>query len=191
MLTDLFASGGVPHSVTQSSFANPCTPLAAANGSGPGFDSGLQQAKQFSITITDDSTRMFLVFYVYKKRAEASSLAIWFHCKQQTHCGLGMVGAINAPASGQFSFSAFQSAAKAIGSNEATVCFLMYSIALVTDDPHRRRTTDQSPAVSVLLLARRPPTRRPPLAAPHHRLHPAAHPPVRRARALVLQRARA
>ena len=47
----------IPHSVTQSSFADPCTALTAQNGSGPGFDSGLQTNKQFSITITDDSTR--------------------------------------------------------------------------------------------------------------------------------------
>ena len=49
--------------------------------------------------------------------------AIWFHCKQVTHCGLGMVGSINAPSSGQYTFQAFQAAAKAIGSNEKTVCF--------------------------------------------------------------------
>jgi len=91
----------VAHSVTQSSFANPCTYLAA-NGSAPaGFDSGLTQATQFTITITNDQR------------------PIWFYCKAGKHCGQGMVGAINAPASGN-TFSAFRSAALAIGSSQAS-----------------------------------------------------------------------
>jgi plastocyanin len=90
----------VAHSVTQSSFANPCTYLAA-NGSAPaGFDSGLNtEGKQFSITITDDAK------------------PIWFYCKQAKHCGAGMVGAINAPTTGN-TFTNFQAAAMAIGSNQ-------------------------------------------------------------------------
>ncbi|KAI0060888.1 hypothetical protein BV25DRAFT_912006 [Artomyces pyxidatus] len=90
------------HSVTQSSFADPCTYLAAANGSSGGFDSGLQNSVQFTINITDDTK------------------PIWFHCKAPLHCGLGMVGSINAPATGTNTFSAFQAAAMAIGSNEKT-----------------------------------------------------------------------
>ncbi|KAA1471232.1 hypothetical protein DENSPDRAFT_837180 [Dentipellis sp. KUC8613] len=91
------------HSVTQSSFANPCTPLQASGSQPAGFDSGLQASKQFTIQITDDS------------------VPIWFFCKQVTHCGLGMVGSINAPASGNNTFDAFKAAAVAIGSNEQTV----------------------------------------------------------------------
>ena len=45
------------HSVTQSSFAAPCTYLAAANGSSGGFDSGIQTSKQFTIQITNDQER--------------------------------------------------------------------------------------------------------------------------------------
>jgi plastocyanin len=97
-----FFQPGTQHSVTQSSFAEPCTFLAAANGSSGGFDSGLVDAVQFSITITDDTQ------------------PIWFHCKQVTHCGLGMVGSINAPTTGNNTFSAFMSAALAIGGNEKT-----------------------------------------------------------------------
>lgn len=52
-------SGALAHSVTQSSFAEPCTYLAAANGSSGGFDSGLQTAVQFTINITNDQERMF------------------------------------------------------------------------------------------------------------------------------------
>ena len=45
----------------------------------------------------------------------ACMTAIWFHCKQlapQPHCTAGMVGGINVPGSGQFSFAAFQQAAE-------------------------------------------------------------------------------
>jgi len=100
IVTFYFPSAGT-HSVTQSSFANPCTYLTA-NGSAPaGFDSGLTQATQFTITITNDQR------------------PIWFYCKAGKHCGSGMVGAINAPASGN-TFSAFRSAALAIGDSQAS-----------------------------------------------------------------------
>ncbi|KAI0303393.1 hypothetical protein B0F90DRAFT_1584144, partial [Multifurca ochricompacta] len=101
VVTFTFPSAG-PHSVTQSTFANPCTYLAAAGSSPGGFDSGLQESKQFSIKITNDQE------------------PIWFYCKAAIHCGLGMVGSINAPSSGNTG-AAFLAAAKAIGSNEKTV----------------------------------------------------------------------
>jgi len=97
-----FPNNGVTHSVTQSSFAAPCTYLAAnttANTTG-GFDSGLVENVVFTINITDTQP-------------------IWFHCKQVTHCGMGMVGSINAPATGN-TFDSFHTAALAIGSNEVT-----------------------------------------------------------------------
>jgi len=95
-----FKFSGIPgnHSVTQSSFADPCDPLAG------GFDSGFvyiptseTEIPEFNITITDDSK------------------PIWFYCKQlkpTAHCIDGMVGAINAPSTGN-TFASFQSAAKA------------------------------------------------------------------------------
>lgn len=90
-----------PHSVTQSSFADPCTFLQANSSAntGAGFDSGLQSATTFTINVTDSSP-------------------IWFHCKQITHCGMGMVGSINAPTNGSNTFDAFMSAAKNIGTSE-------------------------------------------------------------------------
>jgi len=100
VVTYYFSDAGA-HSVTQSSFSAPCTYLAANGSDGPGFDSGLQQAVQFSINITNDQE------------------PIWYHCKQVGHCGMGMVGAINAPATGN-TFAAFQNAAKAIGASEQT-----------------------------------------------------------------------
>jgi len=95
-----FQFSGIPgnHSVTQSSFANPCQPLAG------GFDSGWVQIlnneteiPEFNVTITNDSK------------------PLWFYCKQLSkspHCIAGMVGAINAPVTGN-TFAAFQTAARA------------------------------------------------------------------------------
>ncbi|KAJ6596326.1 hypothetical protein DFH09DRAFT_973460 [Mycena vulgaris] len=74
---------GLPgnHSVTQSSFTDPCQPLAG------GFDSGwvfvnesLPSPPEWNLTITDDEK------------------PIWFYCKQllkAPHCNAGMVGVIN------------------------------------------------------------------------------------------------
>jgi len=102
LVTFFFPTSTLTHSVTQSSFEDPCTYLVA-NGSTPGgFDSGLTSGAQFTINITDDTQ------------------PIWFHCKQITHCGLGMVGSINAPTTGNNTFAAFQAAAIAIGSSEVT-----------------------------------------------------------------------
>jgi len=97
-----FRFSGAPdnHTVTQSSFSNPCELLQG------GFDSGwiavpqglsLSEAPEWNLTITDDST------------------PIWYYCKQVSpvpHCNVGMVGAINAPTSGSDTFEAFQNAAR-------------------------------------------------------------------------------
>jgi hypothetical protein len=72
------------HSVTQSSFANPCHPLSTG-----GFFSGFVPTKNSpsgtSFTITVQDTK-----------------PIWFYCGQTVgnHCQSGMVGAINAPTTG-------------------------------------------------------------------------------------------
>ncbi|KAJ7632397.1 hypothetical protein FB45DRAFT_1026568 [Roridomyces roridus] len=101
-VTFWFPNTGTNHSVTQSSFQNPCTYLAATSNTSAGFDSGLTAASQFTIVIEDETK------------------PIWFHCKQVTHCGaFGMVGSINAPATGN-TFEAFQAAAMKIGSSEVT-----------------------------------------------------------------------
>ncbi|KAF5330429.1 hypothetical protein D9619_005621 [Psilocybe cf. subviscida] len=101
-IVNFFFPASLAHSVTQSSFAAPCTYLAADNTTNPptpaGFDSGLVISSIFSINVTDTQP-------------------IWFHCTQVTHCGLGMVGSINAPTTGNNTFMAFQAAAMALGSN--------------------------------------------------------------------------
>ncbi|KAJ6527440.1 hypothetical protein B0H19DRAFT_541792 [Mycena capillaripes] len=98
-----FIFSGIPgnHSVTQSTFASPCEPMAG------GFDSGWVEIlknttggaplPQWNLTITNDQT------------------PIWFFCKQLLpgpHCFQGMVGGINVQA-GANSFSSFQAKAVA------------------------------------------------------------------------------
>jgi len=92
------------HTVTQSSFAQPCNFLQTANG--PGVDSGYQPVAagatsfpQWSITV-DNATA-----------------PLWFYCAQKnpaSHCQAGMVFAINPTA--EKSFDAFLANAKASGS---------------------------------------------------------------------------
>ncbi|KII84983.1 hypothetical protein PLICRDRAFT_350142 [Plicaturopsis crispa FD-325 SS-3] len=99
VITFQFTGSPGNHSVTQSSFSDPCDPLA------DGFDSGWvfippntsSDFPSWNLTITDDSK------------------PIWFYCKAlipSPHCKVGMVGAINAPSSGSNTFSAFQKAAE-------------------------------------------------------------------------------
>ncbi|KAJ7159456.1 Cupredoxin [Mycena filopes] len=87
------------HTVTQSSFAAPCVPLTG------GATSGFQPVTNVSallptweFTVADDTT------------------PAWFHCEQTvpaSHCGAGMVFAINAPADPDpHSFSNFQKLAE-------------------------------------------------------------------------------
>ncbi|KAI0342532.1 Cupredoxin [Trametopsis cervina] len=90
------------HTVTQASFTDPCSPLAG------GFDSGFQPvaanstspAPTFRVTVTDTKP-------------------LWFYCRQGahtnvSHCGQGMVGAVNAPPTGN-TFDAFKQKALDLG----------------------------------------------------------------------------
>jgi len=101
-VTFIIPGGSIAHSVTQGSFSPTCQYLAASGADPAGFDSGLQSGKQFSIQITNDQQ------------------PIWFFCKQVSHCGLGMVGAINAPATGN-TFDAYLADAKALGTSETSI----------------------------------------------------------------------
>jgi len=92
-----FQFQGKNHSVTQSSFMNPCTKMA--NGTDSGFmfvPPNSTSLPQWTITINN------------------ASAPLWFFCAQTTpisHCEQGMVFAIN-PTPDQ-TFDAFQAAAKA------------------------------------------------------------------------------
>jgi len=91
------------HTVTQSSFANPCVPLTdKTTGQRVGFNSGFfpvaANATDFptwSLTVNDTSP-------------------IWAYCGQSGHCGAGMVFAVNSDESSGQNFAAFQSQAKTL-----------------------------------------------------------------------------
>jgi len=102
------------HSVTQSTFANPCT--RKAGGFGSGFHSAASAA-QFTITVNDTKP-------------------IWYYCGQTqplVHCHLGMVGAINAATTGNATFAAFQSAAKALASSSSSSASAASSTGTASD----------------------------------------------------------
>ncbi|KAH9900828.1 Cupredoxin [Cubamyces lactineus] len=88
------------HTVTQSTFAAPCSNITDGNGLVTGVDSGFQfvqpNATQFpvwSITINNAST------------------PLWFYCRQAQHCQSGMVFAVNPTA--EKSYDAFKANAAA------------------------------------------------------------------------------
>ncbi|KAF9039604.1 hypothetical protein BDZ89DRAFT_1035237 [Hymenopellis radicata] len=96
----MFQFTGAPgnHSITQSTFDDPCDPMDG------GFDSGWVNIPANGVGVTP----------VWNLTITDASTPLWFFCKQlipSPHCIAGMVGAINPPASGSNSFQAFQSKA--------------------------------------------------------------------------------
>jgi len=84
------------HTVTQSSFAEPCTRQFNTATQQPGIDSGF-----FPVSATDSSSGLFPAFQMEIKQ---STSPIWMFCNQAQHCKGGMVFAINAPATGDKTF---------------------------------------------------------------------------------------
>jgi len=91
-----FEFRGGNHTVTQSSFANPCTQqfntVTQANGfSSPfmPFDATTGQIGVFTLEVTQTTN------------------PIWFFCARKPHCHSGMYGAINPPTTGEKTFAAF------------------------------------------------------------------------------------
>ena len=87
------------HTLTQSSFDYPCAPLK------DGFDTGFQ----FVGTSMNFTTKSFFV--------PDTKDPLWFYCRQKvpfSHCGKGMVFAINAPEEGN-TFDEFKKKALATG----------------------------------------------------------------------------
>lgn len=95
------------HTITQSSFDNPCRKLEFTSTSGQiGFDSGYMPVSAdasafptFNITVNDTAPQ-------------------WAYCRQANHCGGGMVFAINAVEGGNKSFAAFQALAKQLNGTQ-------------------------------------------------------------------------
>lgn len=91
------------HTITQSSFADPCRKLEFTSTSGQiGFDSGF-------VPVTADASG----FPTYNITVNDTA-PVWAYCRQANHCGNGMVFAINAVESSNKSFAAFQALAKQI-----------------------------------------------------------------------------
>jgi len=69
------------HSVTQSAFATPCQPLAEGMDTGfqPNMNNSVNPAPQIAMQVMVDTP-------------------LWFYCKQNNHCGKGMVFSVNAKA---------------------------------------------------------------------------------------------
>jgi len=98
------------HSVVESSFADPCRPLN--NNGDPGFMSDF-----FPVA---DSSTSFPTWNVTVN----DTAPIWAYCRQKTpssHCGAGMVFAVNSDESSQRNFTAFQNLAEQLnGTSTAT-----------------------------------------------------------------------
>ncbi|KAK2466752.1 hypothetical protein APHAL10511_001010 [Amanita phalloides] len=92
----LFTFAAKNHTVTQSTFPDPCV-KASANAIDSGFEpvaNGSATLPTFAVTVNDTKP-------------------LWFYCKQKnpvSHCHAGMVFAINAPANA--TFAQFQAAAE-------------------------------------------------------------------------------
>ncbi|KAF7311752.1 hypothetical protein MIND_00185500 [Mycena indigotica] len=94
-----FTFSGIPgnHSVTQSTFAAPCTPFKG------GFDSGWVEILANTSTLP-----------TWQLTITSDQIPIWFYCKQKIpapHCNAGMVGGINIKP-GPNSLAAFVAAAQ-------------------------------------------------------------------------------
>jgi len=89
------------HTVAQSSFDDPCRKLSTGNGFDSGFFPVADNATNFptwNFTVTDTAP-------------------IWAYCRQSnpsSHCGAGMVFAVNSDESSGRNFAAFQNVAKAL-----------------------------------------------------------------------------
>jgi len=89
------------HTVTQSSFAEPCTRQLNTATNELGVDSGFmvvppgsKETPVWTVEVLQDTS------------------PIWMFCNQDKHCNSGMVFAINAPEQGAKSFSAYKEKAK-------------------------------------------------------------------------------
>ncbi|KAG6916618.1 hypothetical protein DXG01_006114 [Tephrocybe rancida] len=99
--TITFRFTGAPgnHSITQSTFSDPCDPTPG------GFDSGWVSIPGNNVTTTPE----------WNLTITNTTTPLWFFCKQLVplvHCSAGMVGAINARESGNLTFSNYQANAK-------------------------------------------------------------------------------
>lgn len=103
--TVIFVFSGAVHTVTQSTFENPCVALPGGfNSGGAGTNNTAIPPPTWTLQITNVSA------------------PIWYFCqvtRPQSHCAAGMVGVINTPSISMF--QQFQAAAKAVSGTPAPV----------------------------------------------------------------------
>ncbi|KAI5123465.1 hypothetical protein M0805_008835 [Coniferiporia weirii] len=138
--TITFIFGGVIHGVTQSSFDEPCLPLAG------GFNSGLTGTNGNASAQTP----------TWNLHISNASEPIWFFCQAtepESHCQAGMVGAINPPSANMF--LQFQSAAKVVsGTPSPTPTIVLTGVgAFATAPPTTTAVLEATPSS----LSTRPP----------------------------------
>jgi len=119
------------HTVTQSSFANPCHPLAG------GFFSG------FVPTVNSPSGTTFTI-------TVNDSKPVWFFCGQTTgnHCQSGMVGAINAPAVGN-TLNAFIALAQNASTSTSPPGGAVGGVLAVSNSPSSTVTSSTTSSISI------------------------------------------
>jgi plastocyanin len=91
-----FEFRGGNHTVTQSSFANPCAWQFNTATNSNGFNSGFIPYNQTTGQVG-----------VYSLEVADPSTPIWFFCGRPPHCKGGMFGAINPPTTGNRTFEQF------------------------------------------------------------------------------------
>jgi plastocyanin len=91
-----FEFRGGNHTVTQSTFANPCAWQFNTATNKKGFNSGFLPFVNTSGQIS-----------VYSLEINDPTTPIWFFCGRVPHCKSGMYGAINAPTTGNKTFANF------------------------------------------------------------------------------------
>lgn len=94
------------HTATQSSFGNPCAPLASTSTNGQvGFNSGFIPGKA-------DGTATFDIVV-------NDTAPIWVYCAQTGHCGRGMVFSVNADEASARNHAAFVALAQTLNGTGA------------------------------------------------------------------------
>jgi len=91
-----FEFRGGNHTVTQSSFANPCAWQFNTVTNQKGFNSGFLPFVNTSGSVS-----------VYSLEVNDPSTPVWFFCGRVPHCKSGMYGSINAPTTGNKTFANF------------------------------------------------------------------------------------
>ncbi|CCM02236.1 uncharacterized protein FIBRA_04316 [Fibroporia radiculosa] len=96
------------HTITQSTFASPCSNFTFANGS-TGVDSGFEPVAKNATSYPS-----------YSFTIQNTSTPLWFYCRQTGHCEKGMVFAVNAPETGN-TYAAFKAKAESLAATSTSM----------------------------------------------------------------------